>query len=253
MSYKTSSTRLRSSSLSNFLISEKGSSGRIFFHRLRRFSAIFVWRVNILPTVITARGSRCGGAGWLLSHAAAWRLLPPSPPRIALARSAAPAPSTSRELTSRSIETDGSPASILAMRDWLERRRLASSTCDTPCRCRRSRRLRLKDSFISMSVASASDRPRNSCTDPTAHPAALSFSRLLFFIPSLSYARQLVVVAQPAFAGLQDRPGRLPSLFAEDLQDDDGIKIGPVYDTERGGHIVDAQFMAPRPDGWHRP
>src|SRR5438128_2422842 len=131
---------------------------------------------------VTARGSRCGGAGWLLSHAAAWRLLPPSPPRIALARSATLAPSTSRELTSRSIDTDGSPASILATRDWLERRRLANSTCDTARRWRRSRRLRLKASFISMSAASASDRPRNSWTDPTAHPAALSFSRLLFFI-----------------------------------------------------------------------
>src|SRR2546422_7164868 len=65
------------------------------------------------------------------------------------------------------METEGSPASILATRDWLERSRFASSTCDTPRRCRRSRRVRLRASFISMSAASASDRPRKSCTDPT--------------------------------------------------------------------------------------
>src|SRR5439155_6239170 len=116
------------------------------------------------------------------AYATARRLLLPSP-RIVLARSAALAPSTSRELTNRSMETDGSPASILATRDWLERRRLASSTCDTPRLCRRSRRLRLRDNFISMSAASASDKSKNSCTDPTAQPAALSLSRLLFFIP----------------------------------------------------------------------
>ena len=49
-------------------------------------------------------------------------------PRIALVRSEELAPSTRRELTSRSMETEGSPASILATRDWLERSRFARSS-----------------------------------------------------------------------------------------------------------------------------
>ncbi len=45
------------------------------------------------------------------------------------ARSCLDVPSASSDLTSKSIETEGSPASILAIRDWLELRSLANSTC----------------------------------------------------------------------------------------------------------------------------
>src|SRR5205809_2137989 len=38
-------------------------------------------------------------------------------------------PRISRDLTSRSRDTEGSPASIFAMRDWLDWRRLARSAC----------------------------------------------------------------------------------------------------------------------------
>src|SRR5207249_3850924 len=171
---------------------------------------------------------------------------------MVLARSAGLTPRTSRELTNRSIETDGSPASILATRDWLECRRLASSICETPRRWRRSRRLLLKDSFISMSAASASDRPKNSCTDPTAHPAALSFSRLDFFIASFLDRRS---DGRSRAAGVRMRQSPAAASvgsFSEDLQHDDGIRIGPVHDAKRPGDIVDAQFMASRPNGRHR-
>jgi hypothetical protein len=103
-------------------------------------------------------------------------------PRIALARSAELAPSSNRALTSNSIETDGSPASILATLDWLDWRRLANSTWDRPYCFLRARTLRLRASFISIRAASASERPRNSFAVPTVHPAARSRARLLFLI-----------------------------------------------------------------------
>ena len=49
-----------------------------------------------------------------------------------LGESRSEAPSVMRERISRSRETDESPASILATRDWLDRRFAARSTCDKP-------------------------------------------------------------------------------------------------------------------------
>jgi len=49
----------------------------------------------------------------------------------------------------------------------------------------------------------------------------------------LPFPGQAIVFAQPALAGFDDRPGRLLRLLAEDLKDDDGIGISPVYDAER--------------------
>ena len=59
---------------------------------------------------------------------------------MSLARSRFDMPRASNERTSRSSETDGSPASILATRDWLERRARARSACVSRRRSRRSRK-----------------------------------------------------------------------------------------------------------------
>jgi hypothetical protein len=64
-----------------------------------------------------------------------------------MARSAEPAPGRRSEVTSRSIDTEGSPASIFATRDWLEWSRSASWTCEGPFLFRRSRSLRLRGQF----------------------------------------------------------------------------------------------------------
>jgi hypothetical protein len=45
------------------------------------------------------------------------------------ARSVGVSPNTNNDRISRSKETDGSPASILATRDWLDFSRFANSTC----------------------------------------------------------------------------------------------------------------------------
>src|SRR5438093_12884500 len=49
-------------------------------------------------------------------------------------------PRISSDLTSRSRDTEGSPASIFAMRDWLDWRRWARSACVILRRRRRARR-----------------------------------------------------------------------------------------------------------------
>jgi hypothetical protein len=97
---------------------------------------------------------------------------------IALAMSFFLAPAAKRARTSRSSETAGSLASILATRDWLERRRFARSLCERPWRCRRSFKLALKVSLSSTKAASSGVRPRKSFADPTFHPAALRRFRL---------------------------------------------------------------------------
>ena len=102
--------------------------------------------------------------------------------RIALAKSPDFALSSKSALMSRSIVTEGSPASILATRDWLDCSRFARSVCDSPYCVRRSRSIRLKANFISISAASASESPKKSLTEPMTHPDRSSLVRLLFLI-----------------------------------------------------------------------
>src|SRR4249920_1572806 len=150
---------------------------------------------------------------------------------MALARSAELAPSCKRELTKRSIDTDGSPASILATRDWLDWSRSASWTCDRPCFFRRSRRLWLSASFISMRTASASYSPRNSLTDPTTQPAAFSLARLLFLMAT-PLLIDSVVFTQPELTGCDNRLWCLLCLFQKHIENDHRITICPVYDAK---------------------
>ena len=92
------------------------------------------------------------------------------------------APAASKARTRRSSETAGSLASILATRDWLERSRLASSLCESPWLVRHFFKLALKVSLSSTKAASSSVGPRNCRAEPTFHPAASSFFRLLGLI-----------------------------------------------------------------------
>ena len=81
------------------------------------------------------------------------------------------APATNRARINRSIETAGSLASILATRDWLERRRFAKSLWERPWSIRHFFRLSLNVSLSSTNAASSSDSARNSLTEPTFQPA----------------------------------------------------------------------------------
>jgi hypothetical protein len=63
-------------------------------------------------------------------------------------------PKASRDRTRRSSDTDGSPVSIFAMRDWLDRRDLARSTCVRRQRRRQARGFSASRNFNSMYAAS---------------------------------------------------------------------------------------------------
>jgi hypothetical protein len=98
---------------------------------------------------------------------------------------------------------------------------------------------------MSMSAASASDSPRNSFTDPTAHPAASGFARFAFFIVMfLLRSHHSVIISKSTSAGLNDRLRSLLSLLLKHIENDDGISISSVYDAKRAALISDPQLMA---------
>ena len=101
---------------------------------------------------------------------------------IAFAISFFVAPAANKARISRSIETAGSLASILATRDWLELRRFASSLWERPWLVRHFFKLSLKVSLSSTKAASSSDNPRNSRAEPTFHPDACNLLRFLAFM-----------------------------------------------------------------------
>src|SRR5258705_330946 len=73
----------------------------------------------------------------------------PPDARNTLPTSRGVAPSANSARSRRSTETEGSADSILATRDWLDFRCLASAICDHRCFVRRARRPRLSASLVS--------------------------------------------------------------------------------------------------------
>ena len=153
-------------------------------------------------------------------------------------------PSASSDRIRRSSETDESPASILATRDWLDFSSLASSAWESPRCCRRSRRLAARRSFMSMYAASSSVSPRNSRALPTFQPFA---SRRLLF------SSCTIVLPEPLPTGIDDGLGRRLGLLAEDLQDHNGIGIQAVEDSPGGRAISNPQFVTTWADRRHGP
>jgi hypothetical protein len=154
------------------------------------------------------------------------------------------APSVSSDLMRRSSETDGSPASILAIRDWLDWSRLASSAC---VRCRRRRHSRIPSASRTLSstyAASSAVSRRKSWAVPTFQPLASRRRR---------FSSRTVVLPQSADARINHWFQRRPSRLAQDRQNHDGVRIGPVYDSPGGLGVSDAQFVAPWPHHGHRP
>jgi len=86
---------------------------------------------------------------------------------------------------------------------------------------------------------------------PQSQPSS-RLSRDAFALSSSWDLSLAIVHSYAAFAGFNDRPGRLLRLLPEDIQDDDRILINPVDDTPRSIPIRDAQFVAFPPDRGHR-
>jgi hypothetical protein len=154
------------------------------------------------------------------------------------------APRISRDLIRRSNDTEGSPASIFAIRDWLDWRRVASSACVRLRRRRRSRRSVASRTLRSIYAASSVLRRRNSWVVPIFQPLASSRRR---------FSSRTVVLPQSAAARVNDGLWRRPRLLAEDLQNHHGVGIKPVHDSPVSCGITHSQLVTPRTKNGHRP
>ena len=154
------------------------------------------------------------------------------------------APRVNSDRISRSNDTDGSPPSILAIRDWLDWSRFASSACVRFRRRRQSRNPNASRTLSSTYAASSPLSCKNSWAVPTFHPFASSRRRL---------SSRTVVLPQPTDARIDDPLRRRPALLAEDLENHDRIGVGPVHDPPISFGTSDSQFMAARSDNRHRP
>lgn len=149
------------------------------------------------------------------------------------------------------METEGSAASIFAIRDWLERSRLATCVCESPRRLRSFRSSLLSDTFSSINPSSASERPRKSRVDPTFHPAAAN--RSLFALRIVGNPRRCAVIpAKPAAARFDHRCRSPAGFLCKYLGDHDCIWIKAIDEPELGAAIRDPKLMTSWTDGWHR-
>lgn len=154
------------------------------------------------------------------------------------------APRMSSDLTSRSNDTEGSPASILATRDWLDWRRFARPACVRLRRRRRSRSPVASRTLRSIYAASSALRPRNSRAVPIFQPLASSRRR---------FSSRIVVLPQSADACVNDALRRRSRLLAEDLQDHHGVGVEPVHDSPVTSGVTDSQLVTARARNRHRP
>lgn len=153
-------------------------------------------------------------------------------------------PRISNDRIRRSRDTEGSPASIFAIRDWLDWRRLARSACVRLRRRRRSRSPMASRALRSIYAASSSLRRRNSWVVPNFQPLASSRRR---------FSSCTVVLPEPAGTGVNDSFGRRRGLLAEDLQNHHGIGVQPIHDSPISPVVTDSELVTARTHNWHRP
>jgi hypothetical protein len=154
------------------------------------------------------------------------------------------APRISSDLIRRSNDTEGSPASILAMRDWLDWSRRASADCVRRRRRRRSRRPVASRTLRSIYAASSALRPRNSRAVPIFQPLASSRRR---------FPSRTVVLPQSAGARVNDTGGRRPGLLPENLQDHHSVGVEAIHDPPVPSGITNAQLVTALAHNRHRP
>ncbi len=154
------------------------------------------------------------------------------------------APRLSSDRISRSNDTDGSPASILAILDWLDRSRFASSACVRLRRRRHSRKPNASCSLSSTYAASSALSCKKSWAVPNFQPFASRRRRL---------SSRTAPLPQPADARVDDPLRCGPALLAEDLENHDRIGVGPVHDPPIGFGTTDPQLLAAGSDDRHGP
>lgn len=166
----------------------------------------------------------------------------------AKSRFVAPVPKKAR--SSRSSEILGSPASILATRDWLEWSLLARAAWVTPSSWRRVRNARLTARRISTRAASSADSARKSAAFPVFHPAA---SRRFRFFASISItSRGSIILREPSPTVLNDSHRRLLRGLLKDIGHHDCVWIQAADDSPRLPGVDHAKLMTARADPRHR-
>ena len=161
---------------------------------------------------------------------------------MSFARSFREAPSAKSDRIKRSKETVGSPVSILATRDWLDRTTFANSVW---VRFRRRRRCLSPSASRSRSstyASSSGDRSRKSLVVPIFQPFASS--RVLL-------SSRIVVLPKATLAYLDYRPRSRGGLLAENFADHDGVCIYPVHDSPCDTRVDDPQLVAANADYGH--
>ncbi len=161
-------------------------------------------------------------------------------------------PDVKSDRSRRSMDTDGSPASILATRDWLEPIRFASAAWVRFLAKRTRFSALANETRTSITAESASVRPRNSLASLTFHPVRSSRSLLSLRTAPSVHRSHSIVSFQSALTHVDDRLRSLPRLLARHLEDQDCIVINSKHDAPGASLIVDPQLAAPRPDLEHR-
>ncbi len=178
---------------------------------------------------------------WVGRFACALARLRHDAPEIVRARSRLAAPRARSERIRRSMETDGSPPSVFATRDWLEWSSFARSVWLRLRFWRRRLKLSASRSRSSTHAVSSPDRPRNSCVVPNLQPFVSSLSFLLLGI---------IVFLQSPPTSVQDRHGRLGCLLGEHVCDHDRVRIDAIDDDAPRDSLVNhPQLLASRTNG----
>src|SRR5262245_42821726 len=154
------------------------------------------------------------------------------------------APSARRERTRRSTVTVGSPASILATRDWLDRTAFANSCWVSRLLSRRLRSPSASRSLSSTYASSSGDSPRNSVALPIFQPFAAKRFR---------FNSRIVVLPKTFLAHADNLQWRCCGLLAEHLDDHDRVRIDSVDQPPSLPFVVDSKLMTPRSYRRHGP
>src|SRR2546428_5433108 len=156
------------------------------------------------------------------------------------ARSRFEAPRARSERIRRSMETEGSPPSIFATRDWLERRSFPRSLWLRFRFCPRRLRLSPSRSLSSTYAVSSSDRPSNSCAVPNFQPLASSPSCLVL---------RIIVFLQSPPTSVQDRGRGLGGFLGEYLRNHDCIRVNTIHDAPSGFCVYHPKLVTSRTNG----
>ncbi len=145
---------------------------------------------------------------------------------------------------SKSMDTVGSPDSILATRDWLDCTAAARSCCVRRLRLRRALSPSASLRRSSIRAASSADRSRNSLASPTFQPRPMSLALLL---------ARIVILPKTPLARCNHIFGGGARLLGKHRSNHDCISIRAIDNPPVGGGVLDTQFVASSSNSRHRP